>query len=90
MKTEIEMNKEASPNASLTELRFWGFIAILLAILTLWNTWTRPAQVDCAMTAATFHDAYCKVKPSNEVCIAVKRQAEIDAALYATRRTPRI
>jgi hypothetical protein len=48
MKTEIEMNKEASPNASLTELRFWGFIAILLAILTLWNTWTRPAQVDCA------------------------------------------
>jgi hypothetical protein len=45
---------------------------------------------DKPMTAATFHDAYCKVKPSNEVCIAVKRQAEIDAALYATRRTPRI
>lgn len=49
MKPEIEMNKEASPNASLTELRFWGFIALLVAILTLWNTWTRPASAECAV-----------------------------------------
>lgn len=41
---------------------------------------------DKPMTAAAFHDTYCKVKPSNEICIAVKRQAEKDAALYATRR----
>lgn len=41
---------------------------------------------DKPMTAAAFHDTYCKVKPSNETCIAVKRQAEIEAALYATRR----
>lgn len=44
---------------------------------------------DKPMTAAAFHDAYCKVKPSNETCIAVKRQAEIDLALYASRREPR-
>lgn len=44
---------------------------------------------DKLMTAAAFHDAYCKVKPSNETCIAVKRQAEIDLALYASRREPR-
>lgn len=42
---------------------------------------------DKPMTAAAYHNAYCKVKPSNETCIAVKRQAEIDAALYATRRS---
>ena len=49
MKPEIEMNKEASPNeASLTELRIWGFIALLVVILTTWNTLTRPAPADCA------------------------------------------
>lgn len=47
-KQEVELNKEASPTASLTELRIWGFIALLVAILTLWNTLTRPAPADCA------------------------------------------
>ena len=53
-------------------------------------TITDPKNItvnDKPMTAAAFHDAYCKVKPSNEICIAVLRQAEKDAALYATRRT---
>ncbi|CAG1770599.1 hypothetical protein BAC3_01181 [uncultured bacterium] len=53
-------------------------------------TITDPKNItvnDKQMTAAAFHDAYCKVKPSNEICIAVKRQAEKEAALYATRRT---
>ena len=52
-------------------------------------TITDPKNImvnDKPMTAAAFHDTYCKLKPSNETCIAVKRQAEIDAAMYATRR----
>lgn len=52
-------------------------------------TITDPKNItvnDKQMTAAAFHDAYCKVKPSNEICIAVKRQAEKEAALYMTRR----
>ena len=36
--------------------------------------------------AEAFYNAYCKLKPTHETCIAVKRVTEVEAALLETRR----
>lgn len=53
---------------------------------------TDPAKIMVdgqPMTATAFHDRYCKVKPNNGVCIAVKQQIDAEIlARHARRSTP--